>query len=606
MRAIWIWFFVFTFFVSGAPLDKNIVDGNMTTYSKLLEKLSKDSNLTEDMMLQKSLLEELNSTETTTQDQDSILQKVKDANDYKTLFLDYIEKLNAVSGLQKRLDDTNNKIKAVEAEIDSMDAKNPGVLTNELQDALYHKTLVHFRKRLKTTQQQIAQIQNRLEISLKNIRLDSETVAKDITADTKDLLGYRHKITRTNIALEQEEMINNKNRISYLESSLAQLQKIYRSLATNLAADRFLLFSAKLQAEDQTVFKLQKKIIHDIESYKILSSTMVDDYFAPFLLDMENSFMGKLTTAAGASRQEIKDVIHSSWQMMNNPLFYINKTPISAVSILIALLIFAVGFLVSSVYKKYIRKISFKSKTLTDSTSTLLSNLGSYTLFLITFFIVLKFLGIDLSSIALVAGALSVGIGFGLQNIISNFVSGIILMVERSIRIGDYIELDNNLRGRVIDIKMRSVTINTNENIDIIVPNQKLIENNVINWTMNDTIRRFSIPFGVAYGTDAHKVIDLITKAVLESPYKDDIINTSRYKTTVIMTGMGDSSVDFELFVWVKGDQSKKPKRTSSEFLLVIYDTLNANGIEIPFPQQDIHIKSIKEDIPVKLKDANA
>jgi len=258
-------------------------------------------------------------------------------------------------------------------------------------------------------------------------------------------------------------------------------------------------------------------------------------------------------------------------------------------------LIFIIGFFISKGYKSYIKSLSRRSKTITNSTKTLLSNLGHYIIFLITFFIVLKVLGIDLSSIALVAGALSVGIGFGLQNIISNFVSGIILMLERSVKIGDYIQISEDLRGTVVDIKMRSITINTNSNIDVIVPNQDLIQNKVVNWTMNDKIRRFEIPFGVAYGSDPKKVISVVLEAVQKSNFQDIYISKDRF-TRVVMVGMGDSSVDFELFVWIKGNEIFYPKRTMSRFLILIYNALNENGIEIPFPQRDIHIKSVCED----------
>jgi len=174
-------------------------------------------------------------------------------------------------------------------------------------------------------------------------------------------------------------------------------------------------------------------------------------------------------------------------------------------------------------------------------------------------------------------------------------------MVERSVKIGDYIQLDDNLRGHVVDIKMRSITVNTNSNIDVIVPNQDLIQNRVINWTMNDKIRRFEIPFGVAYGTDPQKVIDVVLKAVKESDF-NDIYTTQERHTRVIMTGMGDSSVNFELFVWLVGREILYPKRTTSRFLILIYNALYENGIEIPFPQQDLHIKSIETTFPVSLK----
>ena len=278
-----------------------------------------------------------------------------------------------------------------------------------------------------------------------------------------------------------------------------------------------------------------------------------------------------------------------------------NKTPISTLKVLLSLFIFITGFFIGNFYKTYIRNLASKNKSINAGSHTLLANMGFYTIFLVTFFIVLKVLGIDLSSIALVAGALSVGIGFGLKNVISNFVSGIIVMVERSVKIGDYIELDNNLRGHVVDIRMRSITVNTNSNIDIIVPNQDLIQNRVINWTMNDKIRRFEIPFGVAYTTKPEKVIGVILEAVQKSNFQDIYSNAERH-TRVIMTGMGNSSVDFELFVWIKGKEILAPKRTLSRFLVLIYNTLYEHDIEIPFPQQDLPIRSIDMNLPVKIK----
>jgi len=143
------------------------------------------------------------------------------------------------------------------------------------------------------------------------------------------------------------------------------------------------------------------------------------------------------------------------------------------------------------------------------------------------------------------------------------------------------------------------IQLETNENIDVVVPNQKLIENNVINWTMNDHIRRFSIPFGVAYGTDVHQVIDVVTQAIAQSPLQGDIVERGEHQTRVIMTAMADSSVNFELLVWVQGDFLNRPKRSASEFLILIYDALYEHQIEIPFPQQDIHIRSVEGTFPV-------
>ena len=173
------------------------------------------------------------------------------------------------------------------------------------------------------------------------------------------------------------------------------------------------------------------------------------------------------------------------------------------------------------------------------------------------------------------------------------------MMFERNIKIGDYTELSDELRGKISDIRMCSTTITTNDNIDLVIPNKELIEYRVINWIMNDKIKRFRVPFGVAYGTDVEKVIEVVTEAIKSSGFKDLYITKQR-PIKVVMIQMGASSLDFELFVWVKGESVLYPRGTTSEFLITIYKALNENGIEIPFPQQDLHIRSISQDISFK------
>lgn len=288
---------------------------------------------------------------------------------------------------------------------------------------------------------------------------------------------------------------------------------------------------------------------------------------------------------------EAKTIIATLVGILTKPVFTINEINVSILKILISLLIFTFGFLIGGYYKVHIQKIMSTRFMIDSSTKTILANLGYYLILIISFLIALDTVGINLSSIALVAGALSVGIGFGLQNIVSNFVSGLILMFERSVRVGDFVELSDSLRGHIVDIRMRSTVLRTNENINIIVPNQNFIQNNVINWTMNDSIKRFEIPFGVAYGTKPELVIDVILKAVNEKHF-DDVYEKDDKRTKVIMTKMDNSSVNFELLVWIIGDEILHPRSTISRFLIVIYDTLYENGISIPFPQLDLHIKN--------------
>lgn len=285
-----------------------------------------------------------------------------------------------------------------------------------------------------------------------------------------------------------------------------------------------------------------------------------------------------------------KNISHGVMQVFTQPLFTMNGVNISILKLLISFLLFFLGFFLGGYYKLYIKKITSRHPTISSSTRTILANLGYYTILIVSLFVALNIVGINLSSIALVAGALSVGIGFGLQNIVSNFVSGLILMFEKSVKVGDYVELSETLKGRISDMRMRSTVISTNANIDVIVPNQNFIQNNVINWTMNDDIKRFDIPFGVAYGTQPQTVIDAVLEALQQSGFTDIYENNDR-KSRVIMKGLGNSSVDFELLVWIKGEEIFNPRRTTSRFLILIYNTLYANNIAIPFPQLDLHIK---------------
>ncbi len=163
-------------------------------------------------------------------------------------------------------------------------------------------------------------------------------------------------------------------------------------------------------------------------------------------------------------------------------------------------------------------------------------------------------------------------------------------MFERTIRIGDYIEVTDTIRGTVSDMKMRSTTVTTNDNIDVIIPNSSFIQNNVINWTLENDIRRIHIPFSVAYGTPNEKVEEVILEELKHSNI-NYVSKPPKYTTLIWMTAMGSSSVDYELIVWVKGQSTLKPSGTKSDFLKFIYAALNKHHIQIPFPQLDLHVK---------------
>jgi small-conductance mechanosensitive channel len=199
--------------------------------------------------------------------------------------------------------------------------------------------------------------------------------------------------------------------------------------------------------------------------------------------------------------------------------------------------------------------------------------------------VILQTAGIDLTTLNILAGAVGIGVGFGLQNIANNFISGLIILFERPIKIGDRIVV-GEIEGDVVSIDARSTTVLTNDNIAIIVPNSKFITENVINWSHNDPKIRFRIPITVAYGTETRLVERLLLEVAAEN---NDVLNDPAPGVRLIE--FGDNGLHFELRAWTTALLHRRGLLVSA-LNFAIYDKLREHGIEIPFPQRDIHIRS--------------
>ena len=220
---------------------------------------------------------------------------------------------------------------------------------------------------------------------------------------------------------------------------------------------------------------------------------------------------------------------------------------------------------------------------------TALKRLLHYALFTGGFFVAVGMAGLDLQKFTIIAGALSVGIGFGLQNIVNNFVSGLILLFERPVKVGDTINIDEQW-GTITRIGMRSTVFETLDRSEVIVPNSDLISQKVTNWTFTTNVSRIVLTVGVAYGSPLDKVLDILVRVAKEHP---DILKDP--ESSAIFTGFGESSIDFELRVWVS-DISKRPK-IKSDMGQAVDRYFREEGITIPFPQRDLHLRSIEEDL---------
>lgn len=225
-----------------------------------------------------------------------------------------------------------------------------------------------------------------------------------------------------------------------------------------------------------------------------------------------------------------------------------------------------------------------------DSTFYLISRLLRYIIWITATLVGLSYIGFNLTGLAFIGGAIGVGIGFGLQNIVSNFISGIILILEKSLKLGDFIEMSSGTTGIVKEIGLRYTRITTRDNIDILVPNSEFINGQVTNWSFSEKLRRIHVPFGVAYGVNKELVKIAVLKAasMVDGAITDDINRPAE----VWLTEFGDSSLNFELVIWVGNELMSRPERTRALFLWEIETQLSEHGIEIPFPQRDLHIRS--------------
>lgn len=259
---------------------------------------------------------------------------------------------------------------------------------------------------------------------------------------------------------------------------------------------------------------------------------------------------------------------------------------ISILSVLLGLLLLVALMLAIAFLKRLLRDRFLPRAGLNSGVSIAVSTLVGYLLLLLGALVILPIMlpGFNLGTLSLVLGAISFGVGFGLRNIADNFVSGLILLIERPIKVGDRIQVDQ-LEGQVVDIRARSTTVRTNDNIDIIVPNAEFISARVTNLSHNDNLVRFRIPVGVHYRSDVHQVETALLAAAGECP---DVL--PKPEPQVRFMGFGDSSLDFELRVWSES-LHQQPNKLRSQVNFKIWEQFKTHGIEIPYPQRDLYIK---------------
>lgn len=240
-------------------------------------------------------------------------------------------------------------------------------------------------------------------------------------------------------------------------------------------------------------------------------------------------------------------------------------------------------------------------KDLDKATRELFAKLLEIALFIVVFVLLLQILGLDLTALTVFGGALGVGLGFGLQQIAANFISGIIILLERSMGVGDYIEMEDGKAGILKELNMRSSTLETFDGKEIMVPNEKFITTTFVNWTRDDPRQRFEVEFSVAYDSDLRQVMRLVNEAVAE--HKS--VLSKPHSPDTELRGFGDSGVNMAVQFWSEGLDDGSNKFTS-DILLAVWDTLKQNNIAIPFPQHEVRILGDGPKLSIRRKKPDA
>lgn len=280
--------------------------------------------------------------------------------------------------------------------------------------------------------------------------------------------------------------------------------------------------------------------------------------------------------------------LKETWALLSNPLFELNGAKVSLTNVILACIVGYFASRLSKVISIFVSR-SLLSRDVDSGVRDSIEKFARYTTVTIGGLFVLNILGFSLTSLAALGAVLMVGIGFGLQNITQNFISGIILLLERPIKVGDIIRVGDTA-GKVVDIRVRATVVQTRDDISIIVPNSRLVAENVVNESFLGQRIRQRVAVGVAYGSDIKKVMTTLQEvacqcqAVIDSP-----------PPKAFLVNFGESSLDFELRFW--SNELWDIERVCSDLRVAIDKAFRENNIEIPFPQRVLHVQNLAERV---------
>jgi small-conductance mechanosensitive channel len=299
------------------------------------------------------------------------------------------------------------------------------------------------------------------------------------------------------------------------------------------------------------------------------------------------------------SLQKLTELLSRVSEPLEVPLFTLAGAPVSAGAIIELLLVFALAWWLGAVVERNMRDLAARHGSVNMGSVATVARLLHWSILVLGMLTGLSIIGVPVNHLAIIVSALSVGIGFGLQTIVNNLVAGLILLSERTVRVGDFVQLADGERGEVRDISLRSTRILTPDGVYVLVPNAGLIDGTVKNLTLDAEGHRQRYSFGVAYGSDPAHVARVVADAARAVPYTAP--DGARQGVEVGVSGFGNFALTFELVVWVRLDALMQPYRVNAAYLEAIASACARAGIAMPGPAYDINVRSLA---PIELASA--
>lgn len=379
------------------------------------------------------------------------------------------------------------------------------------------------------------------------------------------------------------------------------IEKKYKKMVISIIPDHFIL--------KETLKELFKLIIYSVLLwiYILVSSIAEIPYYSVIIIAnllsawivinllselIQNKLLSKIFSVLiwSIAALHLLGIYNPVVNILDEIAFKSGNIHISLLMVIKGILTLFIFFWIANKLTSFSERKIKKVSTLTPSIKVLLTQIFKFLIFTGVILVTMSSLGIDLTALAVVGGAVGVGVGFGLQKVVSNFISGIIILLDKSVKPGDIIEIED-VYGEIKSIGLRYISVLTLDGKEYIIPNEDLITKKVINWSYSDNLVRTNVSVGVSYNSDVDKALDLMEKStkgidrILENP-----------TPKIFLKEFGNSSVNLEIKFWIK-DPENGIMNIKSEVNKNIWNLFKENGIEIPFPQQDIHFKSVSPQV---------